>query len=69
MLGIKVLNTNMPEGRIKATLLDSKNNSLRANLGLSGRSIQHFNSEYPSVDIRILGGDTFNGLYLLNFID
>ena len=59
--------TNMPEGRIKATLLDSKNNSLKANLGLSGRSIQHFNREYPSVDIRILGGETFNGLSSFRF--
>ena len=52
----------MPKGRIKAKLIDNQNNLTEANIGLSGRTTQHFTEQYPSIDIRISGGDNFNGL-------
>lgn len=58
--GSQVIST-MPSGRIKA-LISSRNNTLDAEIGLSGRTIQHFSEGYPSIDVRLTGGNTYRGL-------
>ena len=58
--GSQVIST-MPSGRIKA-LISSTKNTLEAEIGLSGRTIQHFSEGYPSIDVRLTGGNTYRGL-------
>ncbi len=52
----------MPQGRIKASLLQKGTKFADARIGLSGRSIQHFTGGYPSIDVRISGGNTYMGI-------
>ena len=51
----------MPNGRIKGTI-NEDNNIINAEIGLAGRTLQHFDNDFPSIDVRATGGKTFRGI-------